>query len=159
MEKTHWKLYQDDNTLGAWIFKNEQDIILTIKQVTYEDFASADGKKTKKRILHFKELDKPMVLNAVNSASIENVYETPYIEDWVNKKIQLYKTSVRAFGEDKPCVRIRKWNPSICAECGNPIEAFDKLTAEQLAIYTTSKYKHPLCSACASKMKELKEGK
>ena len=28
------------------------------------------------------------------------------------------------------------------------------LTAEQLAVYTTSKYKFPLCSACATKLKE-----
>lgn len=154
MEKTHWRFYQEDNTLGAWIFKNGQDIILTIKEVTYEDFAGTDGKKNKKRILHFKETDKPMVLNTVNSMTIENIYQSPYMEDWANKKVQLYKSSVRAFGEDKECIRIRKWIPCICGECNGKIEAFDKLSAEQLAVYTTSKYKKPLCASCASKMKE-----
>lgn len=150
-KKTHWKVYQDNNTIGAWMFEN-QDKILTIKSVTYDDFAGSDGKKSKKRICHFKEIDKPLVLNSTNSATISSIYHTPYMEDWVGKKIQLYKDSIRAFCEDKECVRIRKWDPSICAECKKEIQPFNNMSAEDLAVYTTSKYKFPLCSKCATEM-------
>lgn len=149
---THWKQYQEDNAIGAWIFESKKDIVVTIKEVKYEDFVGSDGKKGKKRICHLKEYEKPMVLNSTNSATIEKIYETPFVEDWEGKKIQLYKTTIRAFGENKDAIRIRKWNPETCSECQKKIEAFQNMTAEQLAVYTTTKYNHPLCSECAQKM-------
>lgn len=151
--KTHWKVYQDNNTVGAWMFE-DQDKVLTIKNITYEDFTASDGKKSKKRICHFEEIDKPLVVNSTNAATISTIYHTPYMEKWVGKKIQLYKDTIRAFGENKDCVRIRKWNPCICAECKKEIESYNNMTAEQLAVYTSSKYKKPLCSGCATKMKD-----
>ncbi len=152
MSLTHWKQYQDDNTLGAWIFEQDKDIIATIKDVKYEDFVGADKKKGKKRICYFKEFEKPMVLNSTNSATISAIYNTPYMEQWVGKKIQLYKDKIRAFGEDRECIRIRKWDPTICSECKKPIKSFGNMSADQVSIYTTAKYKFCLCSDCATEL-------
>lgn len=151
MNYTHWKQYQDDNTLGAWIFEPNKDIIVTIKKIEYEDFTGTDGKKKKGRICYFEEYDKPLVLNATNSATISLIYSTPYMEEWIGKQVQLYKTTIRAFGEDKECVRIRKLVPCECAECKKQIQGFQKMNEKQMSLYTQKNYGKPLCAECAQK--------
>lgn len=154
MEKTHWKQYQDTNYLGAYILEPNKDAIVTIKKVVKGEIVGENGEKSNGSLLYFEEYEKPLVLNSTNAQTITKIYDTPYVEDWVGKKIQLYQSQIRAFGADWDVLRIRKWNPAICSECKNAIEAYQSMSAAQLAIYTYSKYKHPLCSNCATKMKE-----
>lgn len=156
MSMTHWKKLKDNDYLGAYILEPNKDMILTIKDVKKGEVIGEDGKKGEGTLMYFKEVDKPLILNSTNAKAITTIYDTPYVEEWIGKQIQLYSMKIRAWGEDVEALRVRKWIPCICAECKKQIQAFNNLTAEQLAVYTTSKYKHPLCSSCASKMSEGK---
>lgn len=153
-QQTHWKKLKNNDYLGAYILEPNKDMIVTIKDVKKGEIVGEDGKKSEGTLLYFKEQSKPMILNTTNAKAISTIYDTPYVENWIGKQVQLYSMKIRAFGENLEALRIRKWIPCICSECKGKIEAFNNLTAEQLAVYTTSKYKHPLCSNCASKMKE-----
>ena len=106
--KTHWKKLSNPNYLGAYALMPDQDMIVTISRAVNEDVVGSNGKKEECLVLHFKEKDvKPMILNVTNAKTIERIYETPYIEDWAGKKIQIYIAQVNAFGETVDALRIR----------------------------------------------------
>ena len=153
--KTHWKKLSNPNYLGAYALMPDQDMIVTISRAVNEDVVGSNGKKEECLVLHFKEKDvKPMILNVTNAKTIERIYETPYIEDWSGKKIQLYIAQVNAFGETVDALRIRnkapegkpeltpdhpKWNEAVANVAKNPgiIDAIKKhyiLTAEYESI-------------------------
>jgi hypothetical protein len=52
------------------------------------------------------ESQKPLILNATNSKSIQKLYG-PYIEDWAGKSITLYASTTQLAGESVECLRIR----------------------------------------------------
>lgn len=107
---THWKDNFDYTYLGAYSI-NGQDLIGTIKQVKKEVVTSTSGKKQECTVCYFEELEKPMILNKTNCKIIAGVYKSPYIENWVGKKIALYKSKVNAFGEEVEALRIRSKIP------------------------------------------------
>ena len=153
-QHTHCKKLKNNNYIGAYILEPNKDMILTINNINKAEIVGEDGKKGEGTLVYFNEVDKPMILNSTNAKAISTIYETPYVEEWIGKQIQIYAMKIKAFGEDLEALRIRKWKPCVCKECKKPIEAFQNMTAEQLAVYTTSKYKFPLCSTCATKLKE-----
>jgi hypothetical protein len=140
---------------------------------------NADNKKEKCPIAYFVEPVKPVVLNVTNCKVIAKIYKTPDVEKWMGKKIQLFATQVKAFGELVDAVRVRSYVPdeskqknpsptkqseptqpapteptepvSICADCNEPITAFGKMTAAQVADHTAGKYGRQLCADCATK--------
>lgn len=160
MEKTHWKkVVSDPNYIGEADFQEGEEKIVTIAKVAAkETIMTAEG-KSQKAVVHFAEAGiKPMILNVAKSKSIAKVAGSPYFEDWIGVKIQLYiDNRVKAFGEIVSAVRVRDKKPNVsakvihCAECGNPITPLGKMDAEQLAEYTASKYGKPLCAKCAQK--------
>lgn len=163
MTQTHWKKLHNPDYLGAYSFESGKDIIGTIKTVKVETVIGADNRKEECSVIHFYENIKPFVLNVTNSKTITKIYKTPYIEEWVDKKIQMYATEVKAFGELVECVRIRQKVPvtssasTKCTECGNEIKPFGKMSAEQVAQYAVKKYGKELCQECATKLNEPKE--
>lgn len=90
---------------------NPKDVTLTIKSVVIEDLQSTDGEKEKKPIMRFVETEKKLVLNKTNAETIAEMYGTK-AEDWNGKRITVYPTKVRAFGEMMPCIRIRDKVPA-----------------------------------------------
>lgn len=163
MSQTHWKKLHNPDYLGAYSFEPGKDIIGTIKSVKTEMVTGPDNRKEECTVIHFYENIKPLVLNVTNSKTIAKIHKTPYIEEWVDKKIQMYATEVKAFGDLVEAVRIRPKVPVIvtistkCSECGNEILAFGKNTAQQVAQYTYKKYGKELCTECATKRSEPKE--
>lgn len=111
--KTHWKKEYSYDYIGAYSLPTDgSDLILTIKDTKTEKVVGGDGKKQDCFVVYFAEKDsKPMILNRTNAKTIQKVYGTPYIEDWVGKKIQLYATSVNAFGTTTDALRIRDFKP------------------------------------------------
>lgn len=166
--KTHWKKLQNPDYLGAYSLDPGKDLILTIKVVKVEQVTGPDNRKEDCTVAHFVEDSKPMILNATNSKIITKLYKTPYIEEWAGKKIQIYSTEVKAFGDVVEALRIRQKIPSQvaavpisikCSDCPDEIEGIGNRTAEQIAQYTKSKYGRPLCSACATKANQpVEEG-
>lgn len=150
-KKTHWKKLSNPNYLGAYAITPDSDMVVTINRAVNEDVVGSSGKKDECLVIHFQEKDvKPMILNVTNAKTIERIHNTPYIEEWSGKKIQLYVAQVNAFGETVDALRIRpiapkskpemtpdhpKWNEAVINVEKNPkiINAIKKhyiLTAE-----------------------------
>lgn len=155
---THWKKMQNPDYLGAFSFDPGQDMILTIKSTGEETVTGPDGKKEDCMVIRFAEPVLPMICNVTNSKTIADVLKSPYVEHWVGRKIQLYVTKVKAFGETVDAVRVRPYPPKIenpiCSECGKPVEGFGKMTAQQVAQYAEQKHGRIICTACGKKLNE-----
>lgn len=110
--KTHWKKNYNYDYLGAYSLADMgEDVILTIKQTKKEKVIGSSGKKEDCFVVYFVESDKPMILNRTNAKTIEKVYKTPFVEEWIGKRVQLYSAKVNAFGETTDALRIRDFMP------------------------------------------------
>jgi len=169
MTKTHWKKLYNPDYLGAYSLYTDDgrkiEPIYTIKSVAKETVPNPEGKKGECIIMHFIEEPKPMVVNATNAKIITKLYKTPYIEEWIGCKIQLYATEVKAFGDVVDALRIKPIVPKItqtaeiphCADCSGKIEAFGDRNAAYMAEYTHKKYGKPLCAGCAQRRADLEK--
>lgn len=165
MSKTNWKKLTNPNYLGAYSIEDGKDLVLTIDYVRQESVIGADGKKDDCIVCHWKENQKPMILNSTNCKMIAKLVGSPYIEDWSGKKIQIGTEKVKAFGDIVEALRVRKQLPKaksepielVCEVCGQPIKAAYNMTAEQIAESTSKKYGHKLCADCATR--EAQKGK
>lgn len=108
---THWKQLKNPDYIGAYALQPGEEIILTIKSCGLEQVVGTDGKKQDCLVVHFMEPVKPMILNNTNAKTISKVHQTPYMEQWTGKKIQIYARRVRAFGEDVDALRVRDFAP------------------------------------------------
>ncbi len=110
--KTHWKKNFNYNYLGSYSLLDNQEATLTIRKVVKESVSTQNGSKEDCTVAYFKESvngeNKPMILNKTNCKTIEKIYHTPYIEEWVNKKIIVYvEQGVKAFGDIVDALRVR----------------------------------------------------
>lgn len=162
MEKTHWKaVVSDPNYIGEADFAPGEEKVATIRQVNQKETVTTAEGKSQKAVLHFQENGlKPMILNVARSKAIEKVAGSPYFEDWLGVKIQLYiEHGIRAFGDIVNAVRVRPFKPRVqssgptppCADCGREIVAALGKTPAYLAAYTTKKFGVALCADCAAK--------
>ena len=154
-DMTHWKKLTNPDYLGAYSLEDGQDMILTIDRVQRETVTGPEGKKEECTVLHWKEKQKPMILNVTNAKMIEKLLQTPYIEQWSGHRLQIGTAKVRAFGDVVDALRVRDFLPAVvsikCECCGNDITGAHGMSAEQLADYTRSKYNRALCSECATR--------
>lgn len=116
---THWKRLINPDYLGVYSLDNGRDMTLTIDKVVREVVTSTGGKKEECTVAHFKEKQKPMILNRTNSKMIQKIYGTPYIEEWVGKKITVYASTTKLAGDEVECLRIRPAVPQ------NPVLKID----------------------------------
>lgn len=107
MSLTHWKKFDNPDYLGAYSLLPNEEPIYTIKKITFDMVKSEGGKQEQCRIAHFHEDAKPMILNVTNCKIIASIYKTPYIENWIDKKIQVYATTTKYAGEVVECLRVR----------------------------------------------------
>lgn len=162
MTQTHWKQLVNLDYIGAYSLTGK-DMILTIKNVTKELVTGNNGKKEECIICYFKEPNvKPMILNRTNCKIITKLHNTPIIEEWHNKQIQIYATTTKVGGETVECLRIRDYisKPTIvekCADCQSEITAANGMTAEAVANYTEKKYGVRICSECGKIRKDKME--
>lgn len=136
--KTHYKKLQHPDYLGAYALEPNQELIATIKEVKNEIVTGSDGKKEECIVAFFSHPKdtKPMILNSTNCKTIAKVHGTPYIEDWQGKRIQLYATPVKAFGETVEALRIRPFVPETAKK---PMS--DESFAKALAAVRAGQYK------------------
>lgn len=151
-QKHHWKEALPGDYLGAYSL-NGQDVVVTIQSAMKEIITGANGKKEECLVLHFKEPIMDMVCNRTNAKTITKVLNSPFLEDWAGKKIQLYPTTTRFGGEIVECIRIREKAPKqappiMCEKCGQQILPASNMTAEQVAEYGLKKYGKKLCLKC-----------
>lgn len=124
---THWKKTKNPNYLGSWVLQPNEELILTIKSGGMEEITNADGKKETELVIHFTEDYKPMIVNSTNAKTISKVLKTPYVEQWIGNKIQIYARRIRAFGEDVDALRVRDFAPKV--EQVDPSKAIASINA------------------------------
>ena len=155
MAKTHWKKLTNPDYLGAYSLDHGKDIIATIDHVIQEKVIGSDGKSEECVVCYFRGGVKKMILNATNLKTITKLFDTPFIEDWAGRKIQIGIEKVRAFGETVEALRVRKSAPKDveikCTVCKRNIAAANGMTPEQVAAYTGKKYGAVMCAECAKK--------
>lgn len=84
------------------------DWAVTITNVTREDIKDRDGTSKKKFILHFKEVEKGLVLNTTNMNTLYKLLASDDSDDWTGKRITLYvKDDIEMGGEIMSGIRIR----------------------------------------------------
>jgi len=154
---THWKQLANYDYLGAYSLENGKDKTVTIKKIVQELVTGNGGRKENCIVAYFSDEEKPMILNKTNCKTIQKIYGTPLIEEWIGKKITLYASTTTLAGETVECLRIRPYPPVAdkpapkCEECGADITGVGKMTAEATAIYTERKYGAKLCAKCATR--------
>ena len=145
---TNWKNLSKYEYLGAYSLEGIVDeIVLNIEKVKGEKITSEGGKVDNCPVAYFKEKEKngvvvkPMVLNKTNCKVITALYNTPFIENWANKKIKIYVQKNVQFGKKlTDALRIKNEVPSFtCSVCGKEIE-------ESLYNGSTAKYGRAFCS-------------
>ncbi len=166
MAKTHWREYNDTDHLGAYSLDNGaggyDDIIATIKSIRKEKIAGAENKKEDVMVMYFHEAHKPMVVNATNAKTLEKRFKSAYVEDWIDKRIQIGVERVKAFGDYVDALRIRAFppappksaGPEKCSECDGEIKATEKMNAKQLVAFAMNKFGQVLCADCMRKKHE-----
>ena len=161
---THWKTLTNAEYIGAFSIENGTDLILTISGIKKEMVTGSGGRKEECIVCSFSDANKPMILNKTNCKTIQKIYNTPLIEEWIGKKIQLFATKTSLAGEQVECLRIRAFTPKaaetiiLCTDCKKPIIAGFGKTAQGVADYTLTKYGVVLCADCATIRKAAVKG-
>jgi hypothetical protein len=65
-------------------------VLVTIRELVQENVAMADDPEQLKWCLVFDECEKPLVINATNSAIISSILKSEETDEWVGRKIVLY---------------------------------------------------------------------
>lgn len=158
----HWKNLSNYDYLGSYSLEGiVPEVTLTLKSIKKERVTAAGGASEDCIVATFEEKKvdgvevKPMVLNKTNCKTIEKIYGTGDIEEWIGKKITVFSTTTRFARDIVPCLRIRQEVPTekvyTCSVCGTQIE---KATYNG----SISKYGVALCSKeCLEKYNESKE--
>ena len=168
-EKVHWKkVVSDPVYIGEADFEPGEEKVLTIASINSKETIVTNEGKSTKAVVHWVEKEKSMILNVARAKAIQKVTGTPYMDEWIGKKVQLYiDNTVKAFGEIVSAVRVRPYAPKvqqkqevksdaelICEECGKPIPAQFGMTPAQIAENTLQKFGRRLCGSCAQAEKD-----
>lgn len=107
--KTHIKKLRNPNYIGSWDLMdtegNVKNRVMTIESVKNETVFDGKGGNEECTVLFFAG-SKPMILNATNIKTICKVLDSPFIEDWTGKKIELTVKKIKAFGETHDALRV-----------------------------------------------------
>jgi hypothetical protein len=90
---------------------NGKSFTLAIKAVTLEEMVTHDSKKVQKPVAWFEKAQKGFVMNSTNAHIVVALYGDD-TDGWIGKRITLYPTKVRAFGEMQDCIRVREEIPA-----------------------------------------------
>lgn len=168
-EKVHWKKVVSDPTyIGEADFEPGEEKVLTIGSINSKETIVTNEGKSTKAVVHWVEKEKSMILNVARAKAIQKATGSPWMDDWIGKKVQLYiDNKVKAFGEIVSAVRVRPYAPRvqqkqevkpdaelICEECGKPIPAQFGMTPAQIAENTLQKFGRRLCGSCAQAEKD-----
>lgn len=163
-EKVHWKkVVSDPVYIGEADFEPGEEKVLTIASINSKETIVTNEGKSTKAVVHWVEKEKSMILNVARAKAIQKATGSPWMDDWIGKKVQLYiDNKVKAFGEIVSAVRVRPFAPKvqqkqevkpdselICEECGKPITAAFGMSAPEVAANTKAKFKRMLCKDCA----------
>lgn len=113
--KTHWKKLQNPDYIGSYSLMETGaavDMEVSIKSVARQQVQGADGKKDECTVAQLHG-QKPFILNATNCKTLAKMFDTSFIEDWINRPFTLFVTKVKIAGEWTECLRIRPERPAM----------------------------------------------
>jgi len=106
------KLYESEYA-GAWDLTDDEDRpvdkVVTIERWEKKTIKSQRGEEVKP-VLFFKGAKKAMICNKTNARTIAGMYG-PDVNQWIDKRITLYKTTTATKDGDTPCIRVRPTPP------------------------------------------------
>lgn len=156
----HWKNLANYDYLGAYSLEGTKtkEVSLTIKSIKVERVTAEGGKSDDCIVAYFEEqrvgdvVVKPMVLNKTNCKTIEKLYNTGEIEEWVGKVITIYSTTTKMARDIVACLRVKNEVPKFtCSVCGKEI-------AKETYNGSITKYGVALCSKeCLNKYNGAQE--
>src|SRR5262249_41437262 len=85
--------------------------VATIESAPYVTLKGLDGNETKKIVLHFKNAQKTLPLNATNFDAVCDATGFPDTEDWPGQRIELYPTQTPMGGNALDCIPIPRRLP------------------------------------------------
>lgn len=86
-------------------------VTLTITKLVIEEMTGHNSEKQQKPVLYFQKTSKGLVLNRTNATIIANLYGDES-DAWAGKRISIYPTRVKAFGQMQDCIRVREEIPA-----------------------------------------------
>lgn len=107
--KDDYRRFFDKEFLGAWDLP-ERDVVVTIAAAGGGELVGPGGRKSKKPVISFVGKEKKMAINATNGKALAGMYGN-YVQDWVGKKVTLFKSTTQMGGETMECIRIRPQIP------------------------------------------------
>jgi hypothetical protein len=90
---------------------NGRTVTLVIKELRIEDMQNHANERERKPVLYFERATKGLVLNRTNAMTIASLYGDES-DNWVGKRISIYATKVRAFGQMQDAIRVREEIPA-----------------------------------------------
>ena len=112
----HWKKMMDPKEMLAAFDLDGREVTLTIKEITGGELIGDQGRKSKKPIITFVEVDRKLALNVTNCKTIAQLYGSNETRDWHGKRITIFPTTTQYGGETKECIRIRPQIPAPATE-------------------------------------------
>lgn len=106
-DKTHYKKLRNPLYIGSYELMTggePRNIVVEITGATKELVQNGD-KKEDAMIVRLKN-QKPMIVNSTNAKAITKALNSPYIEDWVGKRIELTVKKIKAFGDWHDALRV-----------------------------------------------------
>lgn len=104
-EKSHWR-----NQLKVPYLAGDEltkEIAVTIVKFQQEEMYSQEKRqKESKTIIYFAEIEKGLVLTKRKAKQISKALKSPYMNDWINKKIIIYAALEKHFGETMPVINV-----------------------------------------------------
>lgn len=104
---TDYRSLYDKDFIGAWDLK-DKDVTVTITKVIGGSLTGQGGRKSKKPVIYMRGTEKGFAVNSTNGKAIAGMYGN-HVEEWVGKRITLYKSMTRnPNGDgDVECIRVR----------------------------------------------------
>lgn len=156
--KTAWKKLQNKDYLGEHDFLPGEEKTVTIQSITTGDVVGTGGEVSVKPIMRFAEPVKPLIVNTTNFKTMQKLFQSRYIDDWLGKQVILYGDPGVKFGREVVGgVRVKNSLPqrqdTACTDCGQVITGTDKFSAKQIASASLKKFGRALCLDCVEQAK------
>ena len=126
----HWRKSFNPNYIGAYAFQPGEEKVVTIKTTDNEEVTNQDGKKEQCLVAHFKEAEKPLILNVTNCK--KNVFSMEELAAANNADIEQYQKEYNAAREEAENLKKQYFKKMI--EAGKIIEASNHRRLEYMKL-------------------------
>ena len=109
-EHIHWKETTNSKYLGSWDLKDGKDMIVKIQDVVAGEHVTGPRGDSLEVVVYFENGIKPMIVGSTNKKNIAKALNTPYLDEWVGQKIQIF-VEPSSKSETGMALRIRPFAP------------------------------------------------